>query len=293
VVPKPDHLGPEYGSQFADPSVVAAYRYRPPYPDEALAALVDLVVPPGLVLDAGAGTGEIARGLAGRVAGVDALDPSPGMIAAGRALPGGDHPALTWLLGRAEDAPLGGPYGLITAASSLHWMEWEAMLPRFRDALSPGGVLAIVGQASSPNPWDAALQPVIDRYSTNRKYRPYHLVDELTQRGLFQELGRRSTQPTTFTQLVAEYVESFHARNGFSRDRMAPDEAAAFDAAARSVVLPHADAGSVTLIITGTVVWGVPAPARCSRDPDPGEADPVHQWPAAPLTAGSGRRPDS
>ncbi|MDQ3694751.1 MAG: class I SAM-dependent methyltransferase [Chloroflexota bacterium] len=261
-MPKPDHLGPEFGSQFADPSVVAAYGYRPPYPDEVLAALVDLVVAPGRVLDAGTGTGEIARGLAGRVAGVDALDPSPGMIAAGRALPGGDHPALTWLLGRAEDAPLGAPYGLITAASSLHWMEWEAVLPRFRDALSPGAVLAIVGQATSPNPWDAALQAVIDRYSTNRTYRPYHLVEELTQRGLFKELGRRSTEPVTFTQPVAEYVESFHARNGFSRDRMALDEATAFDAAVRSLVAPHVEAGSVTLTITGTVVRGMPAPAR-------------------------------
>jgi trans-aconitate methyltransferase len=261
VLPKPDHLGPEYGSQFGDPSVVTAYGYRPPYPDDVLATLIELVVPPGSVLDVGTGTGEIARGLAGRVARVDALDPAAGMIAAGRLLPGGDHPALTWLLGRAEEVPLRPPYGLITAAASLHWMEWEVVLPRFREALAPGAVLAIIGQTTSPNPWDAPLQAVIDRYSTNRKYYPYDLIAELTQRGLFQELGRRSTQPLAFTQPVAAYVESFHARNGFSRDRMRPDEAAAFDAAVRSLVLPHAVVGSVTLTITGTIVWGTPAPA--------------------------------
>lgn len=261
MLPKPDHLGPEYGSQFADPSVVAAYENRPPYPEDVLDLLRELVVAPGSVLDVGTGTGAIARGLAGRVAGVDALDPAAAMIAAGQTLPGGNHPRLTWLLGRAEDAPLRAPYGLITAAASLHWMEWEVVLPRFRDALAPGGVLAIIGQRTAPNPWDAALQVLIDRYSTNREYRPYHLIDELTTRRLFRLTGRRETRPVSFTQSVASYVESWHARNGFSRDRMAREEAAAFDAAVGNMVLPHTDAGLVELTTTATVTWGVPEPA--------------------------------
>ena len=37
--PKPDHLGPEYGAQFADASIAAAYGCRPPYP----AAVIDLL----------------------------------------------------------------------------------------------------------------------------------------------------------------------------------------------------------------------------------------------------------
>ena len=33
--PKPTHLQPEYGAQFSDSSVAAAYGFRPPYPEEA------------------------------------------------------------------------------------------------------------------------------------------------------------------------------------------------------------------------------------------------------------------
>ncbi|HEU0115701.1 MAG TPA: class I SAM-dependent methyltransferase [Thermomicrobiales bacterium] len=258
--PKPDHLGPEFASQFRDPAVVAAYHLRPPYPDETFDILADLLVAPGTALDVGAGTGEIARRLVGRAAAVDAVDPSTGMIARGRGLPGGDHPSLHWIVGTAEDAPLRPPYGLIVAAASLHWLDWPVALPRFRDLLAPGGVLAIVELRQAPNPWDGALQRMIDRYSTNRRFRPYDLVAELSERNLFQELGRRGTAPVDFSQSVADYVASFHARNGFSRDRMAPDDAAAFDRAVAQLVAPDAPAGAVELRVTGEVVWGKPAP---------------------------------
>jgi trans-aconitate methyltransferase len=191
---------------------------------------------------------------------VDAVDPSAGMVARGRAALGGDHPSLRWIVGNAEDAPLRPPYGLIVAAASLHWMDWPIALPRFRDLLAPGGVLAIVELPDAPNPWDDALQQAIDRFSTNRRYRPYDLIAELTERGLFAELGRRRTAPVAFSQPVAAYVESFHARNGFSRDRMKAAEAAAFDAAVARLVAPHAETGSISLRIMGEVVWGRPAP---------------------------------
>src|SRR5262249_40499639 len=137
MLPKPAHLGPEYGAQFGDPSVVAAYPCRPPYPPETFDLLLGLIVDePRVVLDAGTGTGAIARALGGRGGGVAAVAPSVGMLAAGRRLPGGDHPALRWIEGTAEGAPLDPPYALITVAASLHWMDWAVVLPRFRDALS-------------------------------------------------------------------------------------------------------------------------------------------------------------
>jgi SAM-dependent methyltransferase len=261
MLPKPNHLGPEYASQFADPSVVAAYHHRPPYPAEVFDRLVDLVVAPGTVLDVGTGTGEIARRLVGRVAGVDAVDPSPGMLAKGERLPGGDHPDLTWILGRAEEAPLRPPYGLICAAAALHWMDWAVVLPRFRDLLTPGGVLAIVEQHELTNPWDGLLREIIGQYSTNRRYRPYDLVAELVDRRLFRELGRFRTRPVPFAQPVAAYVESFHARNGFSRDRLSAADAAAFDAAVAGLVAPYVVADEVRLSVVGEVVWGMPSPA--------------------------------
>lgn len=107
MMPKPDHLAATYAAQFADSSMVAAYHLRPPYLDDVFAVLVDLIEDrPRDVLDAGAGTGEIARRLAPLVDRVDAVDPSREMIARARLLPGGDAPNLRWLHGTAEAAAL-------------------------------------------------------------------------------------------------------------------------------------------------------------------------------------------
>lgn len=258
---KPDHLGPEYGAQFSDPSVAANYHYRPPYPEAVFDILAGLVVGrPRVVLDAGAGTGEIARRLAPHVDRVDAIDPSAAMIDTGKRQPGGSSPRLTWMCGPAETAPLAPPYSLVTAGASLHWMDWLVVLPRFREALSPHGVLAIVNTREADMPWQASLQQIINRYSTNRLYRPYDLIDELERRGVFRTLGRHETAAIPFSQSLADYVASFHARNGFSQDRMTSDAAAAFDREVGSLVASYLSDGSLMLQVTGEIVWGLPAP---------------------------------
>ena len=71
-------------------------------------------------------------------------------------------------------------YGLVTAAASLYWTEWAVVLPWIRAALAPGSVLAIVDLAEESSSWDGPLHEVIARYSTNRRFRPYDLVAELT-----------------------------------------------------------------------------------------------------------------
>jgi ubiquinone/menaquinone biosynthesis C-methylase UbiE len=210
------------------------------------------------VLDVGCGDGAIARPLAPLVGRLDAVDSAAEMVRAGRILPGGDRANLTWTVGPAESAPVSPPYTLVTAGASIHWFDWEVTLPRFATFLAPAGWLAIVDQAIRPNPWDADLQLVIDRYSTNRDYRPYNVFDELTTRGFFTAAGTWATDPISFRQPVAGYVESFHARNGFSRDRMTPAEAAAFDAAVAEAVSRHVTDGEVVLQIAGTVTWGKP-----------------------------------
>ena len=150
MLPKPNHLGPAYAAQFTDPSVVAAYHLRPPCPAEVFAILDCLILgAPRVVLDLGTGTGEIARQFVTRVDQIDAVDPSVGMLARAEQLPGGEDPRIAWLCHRAEDAPLGGPYALVTAGASLHWMEWDVVLPRRRSVLSPSGMLAIIDTANS------------------------------------------------------------------------------------------------------------------------------------------------
>jgi len=128
----------ELGRVWANDEAAALYAYRAPYPRGVFDILERLTVEPRVVLDAGAGTGALARNFPPAFTRIDAVDPSAAMIARGRALPGGDEPRIRWILGRAEDAPLSPPYGLITVGASLHWMRPDEVLPRFRDALAPG-----------------------------------------------------------------------------------------------------------------------------------------------------------
>jgi trans-aconitate methyltransferase len=122
---------------FAHPGVADAYQHRPPYPDEVFGLLEQLISErPRTALDVGAGEGAIARPLAARIDHVDALDVSAAMVAAGRSRPGGGRPNLRWIVGAAETAPLNGPYALVIAGASLHWMPWQPTLTRLRQAMT-------------------------------------------------------------------------------------------------------------------------------------------------------------
>ncbi len=261
---KPKQFGPEYGAQFGDESIVAAYRYRPPYPTATFDILSGLMADgPRLVLDAGCGSGDLTIPLAKFVERVDAVDLSAAMIDVAKARPGGNDRHIRWIISSMEEAPLDSPYALITAGESLHWMDWPVVLRRFREVLTPNGLLAIVGRIEQANPWWAELLRTINVYSTNRDYQPYNLIDELEGRDLFTRVGVERTEPEVFEQSVDDYVESIHSRNGFSRDRMTPDAAQAFDREARTLLGRHADDGVLRFEVVGSVVWGQP----CSRMP--------------------------
>lgn len=259
MLPKPTQFGREYGSQFSDASVVSSYHLRPPYPEETF-EILEMLLPTDCrsVLDLGCGTGEIARRIAPRAECVDAIDPSAGMLAKGRSLPGGSVANIAWIHGSAERATFHGPYGLVVAGASLHWMEWDVVLSRITDSLAANGFLAIVELDQEPSPWSGRISTTIGKYSTNREFSPYNIMDELRQRNLFVTIGRVRTEEVVFTQSVPDYVGSFHARNGFSRDRMMADAADAFDRDVTALVEPYATDGMVELRIRGSVVWGRP-----------------------------------
>lgn len=259
MIPKPKHLGLEYAEQFKDRSVVEAYRHRPPYPREVFEILSGLICDgPRAVLDVGCGGGDVARGLMGLVERVDAVDFSESMIAEGKRLQGGDHPNLRWIHGPVEEVELYPPYGLVTAGMSLHWMKWDVALPRFREALTSGGYLALTGVGSISCQWDADVKRIITRYSTNRDYEPYNLIEELELRGLFRKVGQRETAPVPFVQTFDDYIEAFHSMNGLSRDRMSEAAASAFDGEVRDLVSAHSSDCRVDLQVAGSVVWGEP-----------------------------------
>jgi trans-aconitate methyltransferase len=257
--PRPAHLTDENAAQFQARTVAERYYLRLPYPAEVFDILADLVVgAPRIVLDIGTGTGDVARNLATRVDRVDAVDISAEMIAAGQHLPGGNLSNLRWILGTAEDATLEAPYGLVVAGESLHWMNWERVLPRVASALLPGGMLAIARRDQPPPPWHDALSALIREHSAMYNYQDFDLIAELTVRGLFEEVGEHATEPGTFVQLVEDYINSFHSMSSLSLERLTPDAAADFDAKLRVILAPYAVDGAVTLQPYGHVVWGRP-----------------------------------
>ncbi|HYF51985.1 MAG TPA: class I SAM-dependent methyltransferase [Planctomycetota bacterium] len=259
--PKPKHLRAEYGNQFSDPSVARAYPTRQPYPDEIFDALERLMPErPRVVLELGCGSGDLTLELARRVDHLDAVDPSAAMLAEARKREGSDAAHLHWHLSSAEDFQITRTYTLACAGASLHWMEWEIVLPKLAAALQPGGLLAIADR-DNQCAWDKQLIPLIREHSTNKDFKPYNLAEELSARGLFQVAGELRTA-VPFSQTIDDYIESFHSRNGFSRDRMAPESAQAFDAGVRAVVSKYATDGLITGKNVGTLMWG--KAIRCS-----------------------------
>jgi trans-aconitate methyltransferase len=261
--PKPGQWSTQYAQVFKDQSVVDSYRLRPAYVPETFQILAALMQDqtPKRILDAGCGTGFLARELINHADQIDAVDFSAAAIERGKDLPGGDSPKLRWIHSPLETAALQPPYALITAAASLHWMDWDIVLPVFNRYLLPGAFLALVENIILPPPWADDIRPLIAHYSMNKEFRPADnrtLRRELSDRHLFQTLGERRTATTDLHQSVADYVGSFHARNGLSRDRLGEELSQEFDDRLTALVMPFCPSGYMTLDYYSRVIWGAP-----------------------------------
>ena len=261
---QPKQFSYEYASIFQDATVVAAYPYRAPYSDETfeiLAGLLDKTVAPRRILDAGCGTGQMTAGLLPYADSIDAVDLSAAMIAAGKRMTYGADPKINWITGGIEAVDLQPPYALIVAAVSLHWMPWEATLPRFVHAVSPNGYLALVENPGLPSAWDEAIPPIIAEYSMNQDFQPYSMAtvaQELETRGLFRQVDVREAKPIRFQRLVDDWITAIHATNGFSRDRMGETRTTDFDQKIRAILVTYCPTGMVEEWIGARVIYGKP-----------------------------------
>ena len=242
------------GEVFTDDAVARLYRRRPPYPEAVFAMLRRRLESPGTVLDAGAGTGALARTMTTFAERVDALDPSAAMIAEGRRLPGGGDGRLRWILGRAEDAPLAPPYGLITCGVSLHWMDLAVVLPRFREVLAPGAHLAIVDNQNIHGPYRDEVWKITDRYAaTSHHPETPEAVAAVRASGVFRIEDEERTDPMPFEQSVEEYIEFLHSTSTLTR-RQLGERAKSFDDEVRAVFARRGIA-QLRYGVVGIVTW--------------------------------------
>ena len=128
-------------SRFSDRAADYA-KYRPSYPDEAIAILLEGLGNPSQLVaaDIGAGTGISSRLLAQRGLRVIAIEPNEAMREAAS-----PHPLVELGDGSAEvtnipDASL----DLVTCFQAFHWFNPEPTLVEFHRILKPTGRLAVV-----------------------------------------------------------------------------------------------------------------------------------------------------
>lgn len=253
---------------FGHRGVAEAYRHRPPYPAEVFTVLEGLISDrPRAVLDIGAGDGALARPLAARVDHVDAVDISSAMVAAGRERPGGQRGNLRWVVGAVQAYELGGPYALVTAGASLHWMPWELVMGRVAAVMTDRALLAIVDHGPVDLPWTEELATVIGRHSRSVNFDPeFSLVDALCDEGHLDLAGRVETSPVRFRQPVRSYVEQFHSTASLAREHMSSEEGVAFDRTVEEIVRPWAVGDQLEMDVTATLAWGRPAKATPDRN---------------------------
>jgi SAM-dependent methyltransferase len=120
--------------------------HRAGFPDAFFVRLETFGVgrPGQRVVDLGTGTGTVARSLARRGAQVTAIDPSPAMLDAARALDAAAGVTIHYRQGTSEQTGLDdGVADVVTAGQCWHWFDATRAAAEIRRILVPGGTLVV------------------------------------------------------------------------------------------------------------------------------------------------------
>ncbi|HEY4171010.1 MAG TPA: class I SAM-dependent methyltransferase [Reyranella sp.] len=164
-VPVPEPLDPERYR-----SAAAHYEQgRVPYAPALIRRVVEVVglEPRHRVLDLGCGPGPLARHFAAFAQEVVAMDPTPEMLDAARALSSGIA-NIRFVAGSSYDLdPALGRFHLVVMGRSFHWMDRVDTLKRLDRLVEPAGAVALFADtapAVPANAWRKVWQDICARY---------------------------------------------------------------------------------------------------------------------------------
>ena len=187
------------------------------------------------------------------------------MLRVARSSPAAASRKIRWIHDAIEDAPLDPPYGLIVAASSIHWMALDRTLPRFADALAEGAMLAVLdGDAPVDAPWEREeIAFMIDFIAAQEGLRPTwwktvreRFAEPVLVHPTFEQLGHRITAPVSFSQSIADYLRCQHSRATWSEDQLGAKASEEFDAAMTAILNRYARDGMLTFDVQTRIEWG-------------------------------------
>lgn len=246
-------------SAFTDVDVARCYAARPPYAPELYDFLLKQVAGRGRAMDLGCGPGKIAMILAKHFTEVVALDPSAAMIEAGRAADAGRRGAITWIRETAEAYHCEVGFDLVTAGTSIHWLDHAVVFPKLAQWTSTIAVITGDEPASAPcgdDAWTAFLARWIAR--VGGRYDPPGAAAEANRHEAWMDIAGRKTFPFTFRQGVADFITAQHSRATWSRKVMGEALAAEFDRDLDALLRPFATDGQLELRMASTLTWGAP-----------------------------------
>lgn len=257
------------GQSFESSDVADHYRYRPTYPPELFAQLLELSPGRKRALDLGCGTGKIALGIGAGFESITAVDASAAMLGVGQshADPATTH--IEWRCGMAEETSFGTHrFDLIVAAASIHWMDHAVLFPHLRNHVGSEHVFAVVeGDEAHQPPWQAGWDDFLRDWIwrlTGERYAP--ASDPKNDDSAFVQRMQRHRQwldpagAVAFEHTVSQSIEDFvlcqYSRDTFARSKLGA-QCERFAREARGVVAPFADrAGVLQFRVRTQLEWG-------------------------------------
>lgn len=243
-------------------------KYRPGYPDEAVAFIETECKLPvqATIADVGSGTGIFAKLLLDRGYKVYGVEPNAPMRSAAESLLKG-YANFTSVNGDAANTTLHDKsVDLVTAATAFHWFDREKSSAEFQRILKPGGAVALLWNERQPDTdafaqaYEDLLRGLPDYRDVNDKYSSYEQLQNFFAEGT---LIRRS-----FPNQQTFDLEGLNGRARSSSFVPQPytTEGTAFFEQLKDIFNRHQVNGTITFYYNTVVYVGTPPnPPRRGR----------------------------